>query len=95
MIVEILTELDRETTDNYVILIYATDGGGCTSYIDLTINVEDVNERPPVFNDSDGYVTHITEGNYQEDVVYTVSHCCHGMAKSSFSTGHPSRRLGN
>lgn len=76
LIVEILTELDRETTDNYMIPIIATDGGGCSSYINLSINLIDVNERAPVFNDSDGYVAHITEGDYQQHVVYTVSHYC-------------------
>ena len=77
LIVEILTELDRETTDNYVILVIATDGGGHSSYLNLTISLEDVNEFPPVFNDSNGYVTRITEGNYsQQHVVYTVSCCC-------------------
>ena len=76
MIIEILTELDREIIDNYIILVNASDGGGCSSYINLIINLVDVNERPPVFNSSDGYTTHIAEGNYQQYVVYTVSHCC-------------------
>jgi len=74
LIVEVPIELDREITDHYVILITATDGGGCSSYINLTINVTDVNEQPPVFNNSNGYVTHITEGNYTQYIVYTVSH---------------------
>ena len=74
LIIEILTELDREIIDNYIILINATDGGGCSSYINLIINLIDVNEQPPVFNSSNGYVTHITEDNYQQYVVYTVSH---------------------
>ena len=77
LIVEILTELDRETTDNYVIQVIATDGGGRSSYLNLTISLEDVNEFPPVFNNSIGYVTRIKEGNYsQQYVVYTVSCCC-------------------
>ena len=82
LIVEILTELDRETTDNYVILVIATDGGGRSSHLNLAISLEDVNEFPPVFNDSNGYVTNITEGNYsQQHVVYTVSfcHCLYGQ----------------
>ena len=74
---EILTELDREVTDTYYISVNATDGGGCSSTINLTINLVDVNEHPPVFNSSDGYITHITEDNYSQHVVYTVSydHC--------------------
>ena len=75
LIVEILTELDRETIDNYIILIIATDGGGRSSYLNLIISLEDVNEFPPVFNDSNGYVTNITEG--EEFVVYTVSYYCY------------------
>ena len=76
LIVEILTELDHETTDNYFILVIATDGGGRSSYLNLTISLEDVNEFPPVFNDSNGYITRITEGNYSQHVVYTVSSYC-------------------
>lgn len=73
LVVEILTELDREMADHYILLISATDGGGCSTYINLTINLLDVNERPPVFNASNGYMTHITEGNYSQHVVFTVS----------------------
>lgn len=76
LIVEILIELDRETTDNYVILVIATDGGGHSAYLNLAISLEDVNEFPPVFNDSNGYITRITEGNYSQHVVYTVSSYC-------------------
>ena len=75
LIVEILTELDRETIDNYIILIIATDGGGRSSYLNLIISLGDVNEFPPVFNDSNGYVTNITEG--EEFVVYTVCYYCY------------------
>lgn len=77
LIIEILTELDREIIDNYIILINATDGGGCSSYINLTISLVDVNERPPVFNNSNGYTTNITEDTYHQYVVYTVSHYCY------------------
>jgi len=61
--------------DDYIIFVNATDGGGCSTYINLTITLVDVNEYPPVFNSSDGYVTNILEGNYsQPHVVFTVSH---------------------
>ena len=61
--------------DNHVIFVNATDGGGCSMYINLIINLVDVNEHPPVFNSSDGYVTNISEGNYSQPyVVFTVSH---------------------
>ena len=77
LIVEILTELDRETIDNYVTLVIATDGGGRSSYLNLIISLEDVNEFPPVFNDSNGYNTSIREGDNLQSVVYTVSHYCY------------------
>ena len=74
LIVEILTELDRETIDNYIILVIATDGGGRSSYLNLIISLGDVNEFPPVFSDSNGYVTNITEGEYSHHDFYTVSY---------------------
>lgn len=73
LIVEIVTSLDREVIENYTIVITATDGGGCSSYINLTITLSDVNELPPLFNDTDGYETHIKEGDYRQHIVYTVS----------------------
>ncbi|XP_052781279.1 protocadherin Fat 4-like isoform X2 [Mya arenaria] len=41
--------LDRETTDNYLILVDVADGGGLTTTASLTVYISDANDNAPVF----------------------------------------------
>ncbi|KAK0415819.1 hypothetical protein QR680_012137 [Steinernema hermaphroditum] len=43
-------ELDREQKDQYKLKVLATDEGGLSSKYDVTVNVKDINDSPPVFD---------------------------------------------
>ena len=47
-ILSLVTTLDHETVSEYTIIVEATDGN-CTNTIDISVNVSDVNDNPPVF----------------------------------------------
>jgi len=70
----VITELNREVTSQYMIAVNASDGGGRSTLATLIVDIVDINEVPPVFNQSEGYEVHVLEGDYQQQVVYTVSH---------------------
>ena len=69
-----ITELNREVISQYTIVVNASDGGGLSKRATLIVDIVDINEAPPVFNQSEGYEVHVLEGNYQQQVIYTVSY---------------------
>ena len=48
---QVIGNIDRETTSTYTLQISATDGVNAASTT-VTINVTDINDNPPVFNDT-------------------------------------------
>ena len=61
----VITTLDREETNSYVILLQAVDNPFNSSYqlssqVNVTIQIEDVNDNPPMFDQAE-YVTHILD----------------------------------
>ena len=53
--------LDRETKDNYLMTVVATDGGGRRSGASLTITVTDINDQTPRFQSN--YSTKVKENS--------------------------------
>ena len=53
--------LDYETKNAYAVTVSVSDGKGGSDSIDVTINVTDVNENPPVFTDGDSTTRSIAE----------------------------------
>ena len=53
--------LDRETKDNYLMTVVATDGGGRRSGASLTITVTDINDQTPRFQGN--YSTKVKENS--------------------------------
>lgn len=53
-IVFVKGDIDRETEDQYTLLIEAEDGGGLTVYAFLTINILDINDNHPVLLTGNG-----------------------------------------
>ena len=53
--------LDRETKDNYLMTVVATDGGGRRSGASLTITVTDINDQTPRFQGK--YSTKVKENS--------------------------------
>lgn len=66
--------LDRETKDNYTLLIMATDGGSpsLSSSTSVTVNILDVNDNPPRFLHHP-YVTHIPSPAAADSFVFAVT----------------------
>ena len=59
---QILTEsdLDFDTTPSYTVMVTATDPGGATDDITVTITVTDVNETPEITGDVEDYEENVT-----------------------------------
>ena len=71
--VQLLRKLDREETgDEVVLTIIATDGGGLTSSILLTITVQDKNDNTPTFQNAADYEHTITEASIEDQYIATV-----------------------
>ncbi|XP_076467630.1 cadherin-related tumor suppressor-like [Babylonia areolata] len=66
-------KLDRESKDFYQLNISAKDNGATPlyGYLQLNIDITDVNDNPPVFDQSE-YVTHIKEGTSVDTSVIRV-----------------------
>ena len=68
-----IASLDREMISNYYITILAIDGGTppLTSNISIQINIEDVNDNPPLFT-SDKYQITLNEESLSQSPILTV-----------------------
>lgn len=73
--------LDRESRENYTLVVVASDGGfprALSSSTSVLVAVADVNDNPPKFQHHP-YVTHVpsptTSGNLISDSVWGTSHC--------------------
>ncbi|XP_067663875.1 protocadherin gamma-A3-like [Haliotis asinina] len=71
---ELVQRLDRETTDFYELFVFARDGGSPqrTGTLTLHINVADVNDNPPVFDNSK-YTLNISETTAAGSVIIRLS----------------------
>ncbi|XP_046576129.1 cadherin-related family member 1-like [Haliotis rubra] len=66
-------QLDRETKSVYYISVEATDPGGLKDTAQLTVNITDVNDNPPVFRrDYDGYLKE-NETSFSKPIIVSVS----------------------
>ena len=96
--------LDRETKDSYSVTVTATDKGGLSNTIAVTIKVTDVNEAPPVFPDASttrsvaensppgtsiGNPVVATDPDGADTLTYTLG----GLDGSSFGIGASSGQL--
>lgn len=44
--------MDRDDQDQYIIQVLAVDSGGRTGSATVYITIEDINDKPPVFNET-------------------------------------------
>ncbi|KAK2909682.1 hypothetical protein Q8A73_007397 [Channa argus] len=68
----VLRSLDRETEDQYLVVVEARDGGGLAGTGTATIMVSDVNDHPPIFTHK-VYTTQVTEDLEVNSEVLVVS----------------------
>ncbi|KAK2845166.1 hypothetical protein Q5P01_011825 [Channa striata] len=68
----VLRSLDRETEDQYLVVVEARDGGGLAGTGTATIMVSDVNDHPPIFTQK-VYTTQVTEDLEVNSEVLVVS----------------------
>ena len=66
-------EIDREVQDSHVIRVTASDGGGRTAVCEMKVQVQDVNDSEPQFNNFKNQIqvsTDVKEGEilYEFDV---------------------------
>ncbi|XP_013413109.1 protocadherin-1 [Lingula anatina] len=90
----VLQPLDRETTDSYSLTIIARDGGVPvrSGTVRISIQVRDINDNTPVFDQVDGYEKSITETAGPNFSVLTVhasdpDEGTNGEIAYSFSSG--------
>ena len=69
-----LTSLDREESASYHLTLFATDGGmpALQDTTELLVNVEDVNDEPPVFGVSTHVVELIEGQDYSDFITFQV-----------------------
>ncbi|KAF7991481.1 hypothetical protein HCN44_008793 [Aphidius gifuensis] len=68
----LLRKLDYETQQRHMLFISAIDGGGLTSNQTITIEVQDVNDNPPVFERNE-YSVDLSEGTKINSLILQVT----------------------
>ena len=71
-ILSLVTTLDREAVSEYTITVEAIDGN-CTNTIDISVNVSDVNDNPPVFTNLPANLTLSEATPIDEAEIYQVT----------------------
>ncbi|XP_071105206.1 cadherin-23-like [Haliotis cracherodii] len=90
-------ELDRETQATYSLTVEVVDKGGLRSSVDVTVNVTDFNDNPPVFNRVE-YSANLREGELHFDrplLIKTTDNDLKGTINTavSYSIQSPSTSL--
>lgn len=71
-----ILDLDSAGTSYYHLVVIATDSGlpiREMAHADVYINVTDVNDKPPKFDDNIGYIVYVPETTAVGQVVFTVN----------------------
>ena len=73
-VLSVVGALDREENTNYYLTVEARDGGGLRTPVEVTVNIQDVNDNKPVFrrDDYEGIVRE-EEENFARPVIVEVN----------------------
>lgn len=79
--------LDRENTQDYKLVVRATDGGGQWCQAEVKLKVTDVNDNPPIFTQSQ-YTTSVSENTIPKALLTRIQAIDHdeGNTISSITT---------
>ena len=80
-----LADLDYETKASYSVTVAASDSGGLSDSIDVTITVTDVDERQPAFDPLAEYDADISGAIEKDEVIQAINDYLFGVGADAIS----------